>query len=178
MALFRGGYGEFLAGGFDLGIACRDAYRRPRPEGIEAVLLRREALCPVCAPALLRGPAPLRGPADLAGTSCCTRRATGGTGGSGCGRPAWRSCRPAPGRCSTRWRWRPAPPAAGLGVAITDLHLFRDELEAGRLVAPFGLVVSEDTGYLLFAERGRFAEPGIATFRDWLLAEVAAEGGA
>ena len=65
---------------------------------------------------------------------------------------------------------------AGQGVGITDLHLFGDELAAGRLVAPFGLVVSEDTGYFLFAERGRLDEPELATFRDWLLAEVAAEG--
>src|SRR5690242_3909209 len=66
--------------------------------------------------------------------------------------------------------------AAGLGVAITDLRLFRDELASGRLAAPFGPVVSEDTGYLLFAERGRFAEPGVTAFRDWLLAEAAADG--
>jgi hypothetical protein len=42
-------------------------------------------------------------------------------------------------------------------------------------VAPFDLVVREDSGYFLFAERGRFEEPAIAVFRDWLLAEVAGE---
>jgi LysR family transcriptional regulator, glycine cleavage system transcriptional activator len=66
--------------------------------------------------------------------------------------------------------------AGGLGVTVADLHLFRDELSTGRLVAPFGLVLSDDTGLFLFAERGRFEEPKLAAFRDWLLAEVAADG--
>src|SRR5689334_15533658 len=145
VALFRGGYGEFLAGGHDLGIACRDADRRPRPEGIEAVLLRREALCPVCAPALLDGPPPLRGPADLAGHVLLHPTAD---------RRDWRKWLRAaglaglpagPGRVFDTLEMAARAAAAGLGVAITDLRLFRDELEAGRLVAPFGLVVSEDT---------------------------------
>jgi LysR family glycine cleavage system transcriptional activator len=69
-----------------------------------------------------------------------------------------------------------AAAAGGLGVAMADLHLIRGELASGALVAPFDLVLGEDTGYLLFAERGRFGEPNLAAFRDWLLAEAAADG--
>jgi hypothetical protein len=63
----------------------------------------------------------------------------------------------------------------GLGVAMADLHLVRDELASGALAAPFGLVVGEGTGYFLVAERGRLGEPKLAAFRDWLLAEAAAD---
>jgi LysR family glycine cleavage system transcriptional activator len=41
----------------------------------------------------------------------------------------------------------------GLGVTMADLLLVQDELESGQLVAPFDLVVSEDTGYYLFCQR-------------------------
>jgi len=59
----------------------------------------------------------------------------------------------------------------GLGVAIADLHFFSEELVSGRLVVPFELAVSKNTGYYLVCRRGGFAEPQIAAFRDWLLAE-------
>jgi LysR family glycine cleavage system transcriptional activator len=57
---------------------------------------------------------------------------------------------------------------------MADLLLVQDELESGQLVAPFDLVVSEDTGYYLFCQRGRFEEPKIAAFRDWIIAEAKA----
>ena len=62
----------------------------------------------------------------------------------------------------------------GLGIAIADLLLVQDELASGQLVTPFDLVVSEDTGYYLFCPRGRFEEPKIAAFRDWIIAEAQA----
>ena len=45
----------------------------------------------------------------------------------------------------------------------------------GKLVAPLELVIREETGYFLFTEQGRFAEPKIAAFRNWLQAEVAGD---
>jgi LysR family glycine cleavage system transcriptional activator len=176
VGLFRGDYGAFVAGGADLGIDCRGGYRRGRSAGVEGVLLRREAMSPVCAPALLRGPVPLAEPADLARHVLLHPSAD---------RRDWRlwlraaglaGLRVDPGQAFETLELATRAAVAGQGVGITDLHLFGDELAAGRLVAPFGLVVSEDTGYFLFAERGRLDEPELATFRDWLLAEVAAEG--
>jgi LysR family glycine cleavage system transcriptional activator len=61
--------------------------------------------------------------------------------------------------------------SGGVGVAIADLHLIREELASGRLVAPFALTVQDGSGYLLFTGRGRFQEPKIASW-DWLLAEA------
>ena len=66
VGLFRGDYGAFVAGGADLGIDCRGGYRRGRSGGSRGCCCGREAMSPVCAPALLRGPVPLAEPADLA----------------------------------------------------------------------------------------------------------------
>jgi hypothetical protein len=62
--------------------------------------------------------------------------------------------------------------SGGLGIAALDLHFIGEELSSGRLVAPFAPVLSEGTGYFVFT-KGRFAEPKIAAFLDWLLSEVA-----
>src|SRR3954468_1322991 len=128
VGLFRGDYGAFVAGGADLRIDCRGGYRRGRPAGVGGVLLRREAISPVCARALLRGPVPLREPADLARhvllhPSADRRdwrtwlRAAGLGGVPG-----------APGRAFEALELAPRAAVAGQGVGITDLHLFGDEL--------------------------------------------------
>lgn len=53
-----------------------------------------------------------------------------------------------------------------------DFFLVRDELEAGRLVTPFEMVVTEHTGYYFFCQRDRREEPRIAAFRSWVIAEA------
>jgi LysR family transcriptional regulator, glycine cleavage system transcriptional activator len=63
----------------------------------------------------------------------------------------------------------------GLGVAIADLHLVKDELAAGLLQAPLDLVIEDDAGYFFLCPRVRSAEPAIAAFRDWLIGEARAD---
>jgi LysR family glycine cleavage system transcriptional activator len=63
----------------------------------------------------------------------------------------------------------------GLGVAMVDLRLIEDELKSRRLIAPFDVVMREETGYFLITGRGRFQEPKITAFRDWLTAEATAD---
>jgi LysR family transcriptional regulator, glycine cleavage system transcriptional activator len=171
-------YDDFFRGGFDLGIADHDM-DLDRPAGLEAVLLRREALTPVCAPALLREDrGGLREPADLERHVLLHPHPD---------RQDWRKWVRAaglPGRIAeeggqlfSTLEMAIAAAAGGLGVALADLHLIRGELASGALVAPFDLVLSDGTGYFLFAERGRLAEPNLVAFRDWLLAEAAADAG-
>jgi len=169
------GYDDFVRGGFDLGVVPYEA-GLGRPAGLEMVLLRREALAPVCAPALLEGAGALGRPEDLARHALlhpCTDRQD------------WRKWLRAAklpeqiaeegGQAFQTLEMAIAAALGGLGVAMADLHLVRDELSSGALVAPFELVVTEETGYFLFAEQGRFEEPKVAAFRDWLLSEAAAE---
>jgi LysR family transcriptional regulator, glycine cleavage system transcriptional activator len=167
-------YEDFFRGGFDLGIVTYDL-DVDRPGRLEAVLLRREALAPVCAPALLGGADALREPADLARHTLLHPHAD---------RMDWRKWLRAAGvpekigeggQVFETLEMVIAAALGGLGVGMTDLHLAQDELSSGALVAPFDLVVSEETGYFLSAKRGRFEEPNVAAFRDWLLAEAAAD---
>ncbi len=165
---------EFFRGGFDVGIIDVEA-DRTRPERLESVLLRREAITPVCAPGVMRGASPLREPADLLHHVLLHPTPD---------RQDWRKWLRAAGLPEERAQegqvfetLEMAISAAlgGLGVAMADRDLVQDELATGRLVAPFELTVREETGYVLFAERGRLEEPRIAAFRDWLLAELAAD---
>lgn len=169
------GCDDFLRGGFDLGVAHGET-ELDRPAGLEAVLLRREAMAPVCAPALLEGVGALRRPEDLARHTLLHPHAD---------REDWRQWLRAAGlperlaedggQVLQNLEMAIAAALGGLGVAMADLHLVRDELASGALAAPFGLVVGEGTGYFLIAERGRLGEPKLAAFRDWLLAEAAAD---
>ena len=165
------GYEDFVSGGFDLAIAPLDIDDR-RPRGREATLLRQEALAPVCAPARAGS---LATPTDLAGETLLHPSTTREDW------PKWLAAAGLPahlaqgGQAYYTLEMAISAAIGGLGVAMVDLLLVRDELAQGILVAPFDLVVREGTGYLLVAERGRLAEPHMVAFRDWLAAEVAAD---
>ena len=60
----------------------------------------------------------------------------------------------------------------GIGVALTDRHIVMDDLESGRLIAPFDHALGEDSGYYLVYPAERAAHPKTRLFRDWLLQEV------
>jgi LysR family glycine cleavage system transcriptional activator len=60
---------------------------------------------------------------------------------------------------------------AGQGVALLSLALVRDEIEAGRLVQPFGPVVDGFTYHLVEQVRRRRTEPAEVA-RAWIMAEV------
>jgi LysR family glycine cleavage system transcriptional activator len=171
VGLFLSGYDDFYKGNFDVGIDCFET-AMTRPADLEAVLIRREALTPVCAPQLLDGDSPLTKPADLIHHTLLHPYTD---------RMDWRKWLRAAeltdvdaesGQIFETLEMAVRAAVGGLGVAMGDLLLVQDELASGKLVAPFDLVVSEDTGYYLFCQRGRFKEPKIAAFRDWILSEA------
>jgi DNA-binding transcriptional LysR family regulator len=61
---------------------------------------------------------------------------------------------------------------AGLGVAIGPWNLVMQDIEAGRLIAPFGFVRGRAFIYCL--RRRGAVDPAGARFRDWLVREGAA----
>jgi LysR family glycine cleavage system transcriptional activator len=171
------GYDDFRRGGFDLGITTRCCLDGSA-EGVELLELRQEALAPVCSPVLLSGRDPLRAPADVELHILLHPTSD---------RQDWRKWLAAaglPDRFADRGQvfqtldLATSAAVGGLGVAMADLHLVEEELADGRLVAPFDVVVHDGTGYVLLAEQGRLAEPRLAVFRDWLLAELATQDGA
>jgi LysR family transcriptional regulator, glycine cleavage system transcriptional activator len=164
-------YGDFLRGGFDLGIIHCES-ERGRPDEVDSFLFRQEAMAPVCAPKLISGPKPLRDPGDLIHHVLlhpCDSKVD------------WlRWLRVAgvehvdagSGLAFTTLEMAISAAIGELGVAMVDLRLIQDEVRSGRLVAPFDIVMREETGYFLITQRGRFREPKITAFRDWLTAEA------
>jgi LysR family glycine cleavage system transcriptional activator len=63
---------------------------------------------------------------------------------------------------------------AGAGLALMTPMFWRRELESGRLVQPFDEVYVSGRSHWLVYPEGRRNQPKIATFRDWLLAEIRA----
>ena len=165
-------YDGLLRGDFDLGLDC---YEIERPEAFDSILIMREALTPVCAPSLVDGPDPLREPNDLRHHVLLHptedhrdwRRWLDFAGAD--------QVDPTQGQSFGTLDLAVRAAASGLGVAIGDLGLIRPELESGQVVAPFDEILRKDTGYLLIALKGRFDEPKIAAFRDWLLEEADAD---
>ncbi|USE80223.1 LysR substrate-binding domain-containing protein [Cupriavidus gilardii] len=63
---------------------------------------------------------------------------------------------------------------ADIGIAVLQRCLVRDEIAAGRVVAPFDLPIRLTRGYFLCAPRERRDHPALNRFRQWLL-ETAAQ---
>ena len=65
---------------------------------------------------------------------------------------------------------------AGQGVALLNPLFFADELASGQLVQPFPVLIEEPGAFYIVYLESRREVPKIAAFRDWLLAEAAAQG--
>ena len=143
--------------------------------GLRADALMVETCFPVCSPALAAGPQGLRRPADLARVELLHNAAHPGE---------WRHWLEAADVSGVDADRGPvfdasnevlAAVANGMGVALGRRPLVDDELRSGRLVAPFDLSVRSPGRYWLVAPRATAQQPGLALFREWLLARVAAE---
>lgn len=60
-----------------------------------------------------------------------------------------------------------------LGVAMAPLYLVEQDLQSGRLVAPFIDIVCPEEGYYLVYEAARENTPAIRALKDWLTAQGA-----
>ena len=61
---------------------------------------------------------------------------------------------------------------AGQGVAILMPAFFSADIAAGRLVQPFDLMATDDTGYWLVYPEARQGTRKIRAFRDWITGEL------
>lgn len=147
-------------------------------QGLVAERLFGFDLVPVAAPALTKGPRALKAPADLARATLLHAENTA---------DFWRLWLTAAGLsgidAERGRRFQDAPLSiqaalAGLGVALADPRFVADDLAAGRLVVPFDIHAATQGAFHLVYREGALADPRIASFRTWLLAEVAADKGA
>ena len=160
---------DFFEGNFDAGIACHETINI-MPADLTSALILREALTPVCLPAMA---AALTQPGDLADQVLLHNYPDFSD---------WRKWLDAAG-VTDRVDYRSGQTfesmdmaiqaaLSGLGVAIGDLFLVREELETGRLVTPFETIASENTGYYFFCQRDRCRERPIVAFQAWITAEA------
>ena len=61
---------------------------------------------------------------------------------------------------------------AGMGVAIARRTLITNELDSGRLVAPFSNIVTTGKRYCLVYSSGALDDPLVAAVHDWIVSEV------
>jgi len=149
-------------------------YGRGNWPGMRADWLMAEDIFPVCSPALLKGDKPLKNPGDLVHHTLLHGTVS---------REDWQLWLTAAGldpalaarRGLTFDLGLMAIQAAidGLGVAMGRTPYVEDDLAAGRLVAPFDVVLPRDAGYYVVAPEETADRREIALFRDWLIASVA-----
>lgn len=159
-------------------------YGQGRYPGLAALPLWQDRVTPVCCPALADGRLPpgrpLRTPADLASHTLLHIL----YGPDDRPYPDWRQWLAAAGVSGLDAERGPRFSATamatqvameGHGVALVDPVLVRRELADGRLVAPFDVALASPFGYTLVHPERAAADPRVQAFRDWLLAEIAAD---
>jgi LysR family glycine cleavage system transcriptional activator len=143
--------------------------------GLDAVYLMRAGLVPVCSPALCQGPPALDVPDDLRHHTLLHEHDY----------TEWAQWLAVAGASQVEARRGPIIDNStvvlqaamdGQGVALVSESIVRAELDAGRLVKPFDVDLDADNAYYLVAPPRAFERPNVQAFRDFLLAELAAEG--
>ncbi|WP_293764826.1 LysR substrate-binding domain-containing protein [uncultured Aquitalea sp.] len=135
-------------------------------------LLVPEKLSPVCAPALLKGDRPLKTLDDLAGRTLFHTTKDYEEWGSWLATQNIRSLASYQHQMVDLHHLAWTAAAEGLGVAIGDMEILKEELRAGRLVQPFEHVLRTGAGYYLVYPEEYAENPALQALREWLLAEA------
>jgi LysR family glycine cleavage system transcriptional activator len=148
-------------------------YGRGNWPGLRTSWLMAEDMFPVCSPLLQQGERPLRSPEDLAHHTLLHATVS---------REDWQLWLTAAGLPVSLATRRGlsfdqsfmAIQAAveGLGVALGRTRFVEADIEAGRLVVPFDMVLPADAGFYIVAPEATADLPKIALFRDWLIGSV------
>lgn len=160
---------------YDMGIRYGDGIY----PGYKVHKLGREEVSPVCSPALMAGEHGIREPNDL---RCHTLLHEDWALSNDQVWPSWKTwlkatgadlVDPQPGPHFSHSTLAIQAAIADQGVALSSTALISDDLEAGRLVRPFGedYKTAVDTGYFLVYLEEAENDPKVIAFRDWLLAE-------
>lgn len=145
--------------------------------GLRCDKLFENMVIPVCSPALMSGSYPLREPLDLLQHTLCQVNWTL----DGVTWPNWRMWMEAAGiedfddsRCIAFDDTAFAIHAAitGTAVALAEREMVASDLASGRLVQPFELGLAAPFAYFLVHPASGDANPRLAMFRDWMIAEV------
>lgn len=167
---------DFTRDDIDLGIR----HGRGNYPGLHVELLTDDVVFPACSPALLEGPHPLRKPEDLKHHTLLHDEIIRDEF------PDWHGWLEAAGvegvnadRGSRFSHSSLVIQAAidGQGVALTRGSLVGLDLEAGRLVRPFGPELRSNFATYIVIPEGTTERPKVKAFRAWLLAQAARDRG-
>ncbi len=142
--------------------------------GLSVARLCTEELFPVCSPKFMRGRGALRVPADV-------RRHTLLHVGDRRNWSKWLEAADVAtadidrGPIFSEWSMAIDAAVDGQGIAVARTALAAWDLCAGRLVRPFPLALKAPYAYWIVCPKSTADLPKIATFRDWLLTEAAAD---
>ena len=148
--------------------------------GCRVEKLMSAAVVPLCSPALLDGPHPLRRPEDLAHHTLLHDDTPYE------GRPDWASWLAAAGVDGVdsargvhfnHVSLALEAAAESQGVVLSIGQLASNDLATGRLVIPFETRVPLEYAYYVITQEGSANAANVAAFRDWLMAEAAAQDG-
>lgn len=161
---------DFRKGGIDAAIR----YGLGDWKGLRADWLMSDEIFPVCSPKLLTGAKALKNPTDLA--SHTLLQVSGMTGND------WHMWLSAAGQSKQlaegpRLTFDLAMMAVqaaidGLGVCIGRSTYVDDDLQSGRLVAPFDLKLKSDLGFYLVSPLESARSKKVEAFRTWLIDQV------
>ena len=151
-------------------------YGRGHWPGVRAQWLMADEVFPVCSPALLEGDMPLRCPQDLARYTLLHTTSY---------EDDWRLWLTAaglptdiskqPGLSFDLILMTVQAAINGIGVAMGRTSYVQDDIERGRLVVPFKIVLPADAGFYLVSPEAVKAPPKLRLFREWLLAAAQKE---
>lgn len=164
---------DFHGDGVDLAIR----YGAGRYPDLHVERLLDEAVFPVCSPALLKGPNALDAPAALKNHTLLHDDSPDDD--PSC--PSWSMWLKAAGVAEIDGTRGPKfnqsslvleAAVMGRGVALGKALLAAADLEAGRLVKPFGKAVTVDFAYYVVCPKPKLALRKVVLFREWLAAEA------
>ena len=145
--------------------------------GLEVNFLMGDVVFPVCSPALLETGAPLRVPEDLKHHTLLHDTTSGAIDGT-LSWEGWlkiagvQGVEPHKGPGFTHSNLVLQAAMDGQGVALGRSALAGSDLEAGRLVRPFGPDLPSPFNYYILVPKGRGEQSKIRIFRSWLLRQA------
>lgn len=140
--------------------------------GLNAELIARESLSPVCAPSLMTGSAPLREPADLRRARLLHDVPRDGWR-IWCERAGLTDIDVDAGLAFDDAALVLQAALQGQGVALGRLTLAERHLSEGRLIRPFDIAAPNDYSYWLVYPQAKVGRADVSAFRAWLLAQAA-----
>lgn len=161
---------DFVSDGIDIAIR----YGKGGYTGVTAEFLADEEVFPVCSPELLAGDHPLRQPGDLRHHKLIhdAFRIDWATWLQQAGVD---DIDPKRGVRFDSATFAVEAAVHGEGVLLGRSALVSADLAAGRLVRPFDLALKSAASYYLVYPEGALRQKKVRAFRDWLVAEVAAD---